>query len=168
MPGLPNPWVIVGVIVAFLAFGTAAYFKGRHDMDLVYKADALKAEKQVVADVVQQDQVTQAVAEKAEEKQAEIRYVTQTVIKKVPIYVTQKSDAACPVPLGFVRLHDAAARGTALSESPGEPNDGPSDVKLSEAGRTVVENYGTCLATRQTLIALQDWVRQQQTLWAHP
>ncbi len=26
---MPNPWIILGVLVAFLAFGTGAYFKGR-------------------------------------------------------------------------------------------------------------------------------------------
>ncbi|MFN4063429.1 MAG: hypothetical protein ACK4JA_04480, partial [Parazoarcus communis] len=33
------------------------------------------------------------------------------IIKEVPVYVTVEADAACVLPSGFVRLHDAAAAG---------------------------------------------------------
>jgi hypothetical protein len=43
----------------------------------------------------------------------------QTIIKEVPVYVTNDDDAHCIVPAGFVRLHDAAAAGADLRQSPG-------------------------------------------------
>ncbi|MFX7930435.1 hypothetical protein ABTK36_19965, partial [Acinetobacter baumannii] len=41
-----------------------------------------------------------------------IRLKGDTIIKEVPRYVPVQADAACVVPRGFVRLHDAAAAGT--------------------------------------------------------
>lgn len=59
------------------------------------------------------------------------------IIRKVPIYVPAKSDAACPVPWGFVWVFDALATGADIDTvrarvSPGQPYDARSDVTLSE------------------------------------
>ncbi|TWQ43449.1 hypothetical protein, partial [Xanthomonas vasicola] len=40
-----------------------------------------------------------------------VREAGATITREIPIYVTQKADAACAIPAGFVRLHDAAATG---------------------------------------------------------
>ena len=70
------------------------------------------------------------------------------IIRKVPIYVSAKSDAACPVPWGFVRVWDALSTGADIDTvrariAPGQPDDARSDVTLSE----IVSLYGTA-ATR--------------------
>lgn len=59
------------------------------------------------------------------------------LISKVPVYVTQESDAACAVPWGFVRLWDAFATGADIDSvrarvGAGQPDDARSDVTLSE------------------------------------
>jgi hypothetical protein len=82
-----------------------------------------------------------------------------TLTQKVPIYVTAHDDAACTVPLGFVRLHDAAAASTTLPDSAGAADARPSGLALSAVAGTVVDNYTTCHATAAQLTALQDWVR---------
>lgn len=82
-----------------------------------------------------------------------------TITQKVPVYVTAQADAACTLPIGFVRLHDAAAASTALPDSAGAADAQPSGVALSAASRTIVDNYTTCHATAENLTALQDWVR---------
>jgi len=58
--------------------------------------------------------------------------------RKVTTYVSPKSDAACVMPWGAVRLLDAAASGSdpsavAARVAPGVSNDSTSDVTLSEA-----------------------------------
>lgn len=82
-----------------------------------------------------------------------------TLTQKVPLYVPAPADAACPVPVGFVRLHDAAAAGTEVPDRPGAADAVPSGVALSTVAGTVVDNYTTCHATAEQLTALQDWVR---------
>lgn len=95
---------------------------------------------------------------------AHIKTVTQTIIQRVPVYVTQKDDAACRINNGFVRLHDAAAKG----EVPGGPagDDGSdSGVKLSTVASTVSENYGTCHLALMRWKEWQDWYTAEKALW---
>jgi hypothetical protein len=71
----------------------------------------------------------------------------RTIIKRVPVYVSAKSDSACVVPWGFVRLFDAAASGAdpdfvAAAVAPGQPDDAPSDVTLSEAVALLATDLG--------------------------
>lgn len=81
-----------------------------------------------------------------------------TIVQKVPVYVTPSADAACVVPDGFVRLHDAAATST-LPGPAGAADAQPSGIALSTIGSTVADNYAVCHATTEQLIALQAWVR---------
>ncbi|MFG9976644.1 hypothetical protein ACG3QR_33335, partial [Pseudomonas aeruginosa] len=50
----------------------------------------------------------------------------QTIIKEVPIYVSETADRACPVPAGFVRLHDAVAAGLPAPGSAGAADEAAS------------------------------------------
>lgn len=139
-------------------------------------ADAEKAAKAQVREVVrvvererEQGDVTSAVEARAAETQVQIRTVTQTIIKEVPIYVTAEADARFALPAGLVRVHDAAATGQPLSEPSGQPDDAArnleaSDIAPSWLAATIAENYGTCRSDQARLADLQDWVRRQQAV----
>jgi hypothetical protein len=60
-------------------------------------------------------------------------------------------------------LHDAAAKNE-LPDSAGASDARTSDVKLSEATSTVIENYGLCHQNIEQLKGLQEWVREQKRL----
>jgi hypothetical protein len=67
--------------------------------------------------------------------QAKIQTQIQTVIREVPIHVTEKASAACVIPWSVVRLLDAAASGADPDAvrtlvAPGQPDDAASDVGL--------------------------------------
>lgn len=79
------------------------------------------------------------------------------IIKEVPVYVTVEADAACVLPRGFVRLHDAAAAGR-LPGPAGSADASPSGVALSTATETVADNYQRCNENAEQLKALQTWV----------
>lgn len=84
-----------------------------------------------------------------------IHDTTQTLQREIPAYVTPATDRAFPLPVGFVRLHDAAATG----DLPGPSRDSDattSDVAASEAATVITDNYGTCLAIREQLNAVLD------------
>lgn len=87
-----------------------------------------------------------------------------TLTKEVPIYVTAHADAACPVPVGFVRLHDSAAQNMPLGQPPANPDAPAPGLALSAVAATVAGNYTTCHETAQQLSALQDWVRGLQAI----
>jgi hypothetical protein len=89
-------------------------------------------------------------AEAASHEAAQVKTETQiqTVIEKVPVYVTPKAAAACTLPWGFVRLLDAAASGAdpaavGAAIAPGQPDDAASDVTLPEALALLAADLGT-------------------------
>lgn len=101
---------------------------------------------------------------KAAERQVAIQTVTNEHIREVPAHVTPQADARCTVPVGAVRLHDAAARGVPVEAIPaaaGQSDDAASGVALSGLLSAVVANYGTCQQVRQTLTDLQAYERQR-------
>lgn len=78
-------------------------------------------------------------------------------------YINKESDAKCELPNSFVVLHDAAAKNE-LPDSTRATDARTSDIKLSDATTTVVQNYGTCWEIREQLKALQEWVSEQKKL----
>lgn len=120
----------------------------------------LQAVEHVTAVVQKQDAAAQTAAVKDQAHQDQVRTVTKTITQEVPVYVTAQTDARFPVPWGFVRLHDEAARGVSASPAdPGRPDDAASDVTASEAASVVVTNYGACNAAIQRLTDLQALLR---------
>lgn len=139
--------------------------------------DAAKAETREVVRVVERERdqadVTSEVEARASETQVQIRTVTQTIIKEVPIYVPAEADTRYALPVGLVRVHDAAATGQPLPEPSGEPDDAarnlePSDIAPSWLAATIAQNYGTCLSDQARLGDLQEWVRRQQAVTNAP
>ncbi len=137
-----------------------AYQRGYADADVVCKsAIAVALDKDAAA----RAPITYYWGAQHELNQAPIRQFTQILLTEVPHYVSPAADAACVVPVGFVRLHDAAARGAgAVPDASAEPNDAASAVALSTVGGAVAGNYGLCLGIRQQLLDLQGWVAAQQ------
>jgi len=78
-------------------------------------------------------------------------------------YVNKESDSKCELPNSFVVLHDAAAKNE-LPDPTRASNAGASEVKLSGATTTIIQNYGTCWEIREQLKALQEWVTEQKKL----
>ncbi|PPU21361.1 hypothetical protein [Xanthomonas arboricola] len=87
-----------------------------------------------------------------------VREAGATITREIPIYVTQKADAACAIPAGFVRLHDAAATGNPTGPPTGDPDAPAAGITLSAVAGTVADNYTSCHATTAQLSALQDWI----------
>lgn len=83
----------------------------------------------------------------------------KTITKEIPVYVTPEADAACTVPVGFVRIHDAAAGNTAPEPSAGDPDAPAPGLALSAVAETVADNYTRYHALGAQLISLQDYVR---------
>lgn len=78
------------------------------------------------------------------------------VIRYVDRVISPKVEAACPggLPVGFVRLHDAAAANEPglLSGGPSGSDERPSGVTLARAGGVVSENYEEYNACRAQVV----------------
>ena len=121
------------------------------------RADAADAREKWIAAGEQQARA-HVLADQATQRQI------QTVIEKVPVYVSEKSNAGCVVPWGAVRLLDAAASGTSpdavrAAVAPGQPDDAASTVTLSEAVALLAANLGVARQNADQLKDLEAVVR---------
>lgn len=154
----------VMLAVGFAGGWTVRDWKAGADGEAVAQEKVREVTRIVYRERDQAD-ATSRIETAAAEAQAEIRTVTRTLIREVPVYVTPDADARCVVPAGFVRVHDAAAAGRPVPEPAGVADDAPSGLELSAVAAAVAENYGdVCQANARQLSDLQAWVREQHRL----
>lgn len=86
------------------------------------------------------------------------------ILKEIPKFISKDADAQCVVPNGFVVLHDSASRNEVPDSTRGV-DEGASKVKLSGIAETVTTNYTTYYQVSEQLKALQEWVKEQQSIF---
>ncbi|MGX6568457.1 putative phage related protein; putative exported protein [Cupriavidus taiwanensis] len=84
-----------------------------------------------------------------------------TIIKEIARYVPAQADATCTIPIGFVRVHDAAAAGTMLGPGARDTDAASSGIALSTVAGAIAGNYTVCHANAEQLNALQQLLRDQ-------
>lgn len=115
--------------------------------------------------------VTAASEREAAKAQARIVTVTRTVTKEIPVALPPSTDRRYPLPVGFVRLHDAFARGidlSAVADPAGRADDAASGVAASHAIAVIGANYGACRADQARLAGLQRWLSAERAAAAPP
>jgi len=104
---------LAGSVAVAFATGAGSTWWLRDQMAAKAQLKAARDETKAVATTLRRTISAGVVGDKigaaSAERQVEIHTVTREIIKEVPRYVTVKGDAGCTVPVGFVRLHDAAA-----------------------------------------------------------
>lgn len=166
-------WIYVAIFAVGLSVGGAGAYKvmswRMQAAEAAHAIEVVKAEAHTI-EIERKAAEESGKAEAAlQTARAQVRTVTQTIVKKVPLYVPAQADARCAIPRGFVLLHDAAAAGRALPDVPGAPagaDDGPAGVALSAVADTLAQNYGSYADVVAQLKTLQGWVRAQQAVRA--
>lgn len=161
-----NPTLIAYTVAGFLAWsvilGGAAFYKGSDYQKTKQQAvQGSHIEKVLDQRVKNEEKSNDSVKTVIKEVEV-VKWKTKEVIKNVPVYITKKSDDSCIIPNGFVSLHDSSASGEGLTNDPTTPvllYDSPSEIKLSEVGETVAENYGTYHEEMKRFTGLQNWVQ---------
>jgi hypothetical protein len=128
---------------------------------IVWRADAQGA-REAIARIERSTAVSAQAAEAMAKASAQSRTRTVTIVREVSKLVTPDVDARYPLPVGLVRLHDAAARGVDLSAVPdaaGRADGAPASVDASHLAAVVATNYGACLEDQARLAAWQAWAR---------
>lgn len=157
------PWPYRLLIVAVLAAALVGvgWVKGASHVQAEWDAEVAKQSLTAARVEKAQAQATVQVVTEYVDRVKIVRQAGDTIIKEVPVYVPAQADAACVVPRGFVRLHDAAAQGV-VPEPAGDSDAAPAGVALSAVAGTVAENYTACRANAEQLSALQSWILQMK------
>lgn len=151
--------VVLWVGILMLCLGV--FFSGADWKDQKYKAlqaTATQNEKVAKAKI---DELNLMLAKKKQEHDKEVQVITKTQV--VTKYITKKSDAACVVPVGFVRIHDSGVAATPIAPS-NENLDANSGLKLSEVGEVVRGNYLEYNVLANSHRLLQDWVKESKRI----
>ena len=149
-------------VVSIILLVIGVWFQGAIANEKIWQAKIDELEIKLAKAENQSLQINLALTEeilKNENLRQEVKNAKEKVIVK---YVT-KHDNKCELSDAFVRLHDSSANDEL---PPGTENldGGTSEVKASEVLTTVTDNYSTCYAIRQRLIAWQEWYKKQKEL----
>ncbi len=85
----------------------------------------------------------------------------ETIIKEVPIYVTEKDAARFGVNFGFVRLYNAAFTGEYTGAS-AESDRQPAGLPLTELGEVNAFNASVCRQWREQALGWKEFYQQLQ------
>lgn len=162
----PGRWALISLAVLAALWGV--YAKGHTEGVAQEKAAEAKRIALARQDVAKRETKAQAITAHAASElvktRVEIQTRTVTLIQKVPTYVTPAADAACVVPRGFVRLHDAAAAASLPSPASGS-DEAPSGLPLSAIASTIVANYGAAYDWRAEALTWRGWYAEQKAAW---
>lgn len=156
---LPLPTSAIAVALLVAAAGLTGWVKGAaHVQDEWDLADALRDKSIAERKLRVADKVATVVTRYVDRVQI-VREAGETIIKEVPVYVTQEADRRCPVPAGFVRLWNGANRGE-LPTPDGAADEAASAVVLSDIAAQHGREAKQCRETEEQLIELQNAVRE--------
>ncbi|MFG0552156.1 hypothetical protein [Pseudomonas sp. yb_9] len=155
--GVPGLCVLLLVLV---------FCAGYHVRGISEKSKAVQVQNEQLAKAFEQGQELGVVRDRIVTEYVDrvqvIRERGETIVKEIPVYVSAKADAACVVPVGFARVHDATAAGLPAPEPARTADEAPSGIALSAVAETTAGNYATCNETAERLIGLQELVREYE------
>jgi hypothetical protein len=154
------PINIIGVVLIIFGF----YLEGGISNQEKWEAKVAEVKMEMAKKETASAEVSTKVITKYITKTEIVKEKGNAIIKEIPVYITKDADAKCPVPNGFVVLHDSASRNE-VPDSTRSVDAGTSDAKLSDVATTVTENYTTYYKVAEQLKSLQEWIRLQQSIY---
>lgn len=162
--------IMAAVIAGFAFTGgcviTAKVEKGKYETLVAAQATAqAKAEADAAAHQRTFDNIALTAAQKERDDQAQRATQAETLLLDVGNHVSVSVIAPACVPLGFVRVLDAAASGrnsSALSLPTGKSDGSCASIGWDVVARSIVGNYATSRANAGQLNGLIDFYRQTQ------
>jgi len=170
LAGPVGRWVVAALAVVALLAGVHhnGFKEGRETEQAAQAARLERARKDVVRREAKAIEITDTTRAELGRERVRIQTRTVTLIKEVPVYVTPAADGRCVIPVGFVRLHDAAASETRFPATAGGPLDAPAGIDLSAVAAVVTENYGTAYEWRAEAMTWRSWYAKQKAAWDAP
>ena len=160
----PIPYKTIVQVVSIAVIAFSLYMEGGIANEAEWKLKVKEAEAKAAQKETLAAETTVQVVTKYVKKIETIKEKGDVIIKEVPTYITKVDDSKCAVPNGFVMLHDSASRNE-VPDTARVADEGASKVKISGVAGTVVENYTTYYQVSEQLKALQQWVKEQQSIY---
>lgn len=156
-PYIYGALALLGVFIAIWSYGEHEYHLGEAHIKSLMQATAVKVHEAST-------KITTQVITKYVPQVQYIRGKTQTIIKEVPKYVTQKDNSACTIPNSFVWLWNNSNQVQLPGDTPSIPG-GASLIVLSDVATEHATEAGICLANEARIRATTEWLRQQKALY---
>ena len=149
---------VVGIAAAIYATG---WVQGAGHVQDQWTAEQQSTAVRLIKIQAAQAAVTNQIQTRVVYRERVIHDQAQAIAQEIPTYVTPQTDAACPVPTGFVRLWNHANTGTPAGPASSAVA-APSGVVLSdiEAEHNREADYFRQL--EQQVIGWQDWFHGMQ------
>jgi hypothetical protein len=160
----PIPYKTIVQVLSIAVIAFSLYMEGGIANEEGWKLKVKEAEAKAAQKETLAAETTVQVVTKYVKKIETIKEKGDVIIKEIPTYITKVDDSKCAVPNGFVMLHDSASRNE-VPDTSRVVDDGASKVKISGVTGTVVENYTTYYQVSEQLKALQQWVKEQQSIY---
>lgn len=136
--------------------------QAKWDADAIAKDESLK---RAIAELHLAQAKTNVIVEtKYIDRIKTVQIKGDTIVKYIPQIITPKDDAACLLPNNYEWMLDTAAdpnSNTPLPSTSGVTNGTSPTITLSEASKSVIDNYTICNQNSAQLTALQEWVTLQ-------
>ena len=160
----PIPRREVVQVVTSLTLLFSAYSFGERQERLQWELKVAQLNEEIATLEAKSQNVTTQVVTKYVDRVKIVKEKGDEIITQVPVYVGKPADDHCIVNVGFVLLHDAAAKNE-VPRAAGDLNAEAPGIKLSTVASTVAGNYNTCHQTMTQLESLQEWIREQETVF---
>lgn len=151
-------------VASIIALVFGVYMEGGISNQEKWEAKVAEAKLEMAQKETASAEVTTKVVTKYVTKIQIVKEKGDVIIKEVPKYITKESDAKCPIPNAFVVLHDSASKNE-VPDTARLADEGTSATKLSTVTETVVGNYSICHQNAEQLKSLQEWIKQQQSIY---
>jgi len=169
---IPNPWLILGAVLAFIGAFVGGNIHGHRAERIVWEKrsaeESLAAFKKGQSLQRAADQVAIDIA--GTQTVVQERIITNTIKLKEEVQIYVQDDSNC-ITYGFMRLHDAAALGVdpATLALPADKSNGScTTLKWSDLEKGVIGNYGTADQNAGQLTGLQGYVSGVQKAQSGP
>lgn len=160
-------------ILAVLGLLGGVYALGHHNGVMteraVWQAKVAKDAKTVATRVVKADTISAVAIAIHDTKVNAIVGHTNSLLQKVPTYVTPEDDSKCVVPAGAVSLLNASVSSTAtIPETASGPVEAASDVALSAYVANDIFNVGVAKQALEENQTWRTWYADQVKAWGTP
>lgn len=152
-------WCLIGFGLTLWLYGAWQYQQGKNKIQAEWTASIERGKARI--EQLKENQLTvNMVVDTIYQERTEFIYVKgKTLVEQIPVYIPIDTP---DLPGGFRVLHDAAATSTIPSPTESES---AAPVRVEEATSTIIDNYTTCLAIREEVVAWRSWYPEQVLLW---
>ncbi len=149
--------ISIATIASAALFLGGVYLGNKMGSASCYEA-TIEAQRHTVETGVKQAVVSDKTITKYVDRVQIVQGKSREIIKEVKVYVENDN---CTLSGGFRLLHDSAVNNEL--PDPAGIIDAPT-VAVETVAETIGANYGICHQNKETLTALQDWVREQSVI----